>query len=253
MLDPAFVEWRDEATLMVDGVAFISRASDRFPSEPDRFCVVKRPDLVRRYVELLTDLRPGRIVELGIYQGGSTALLAMLTQPLSMVAVELTPDRVAALDRLLEARQLSDKVQLAYGTSQDDAAAIMAALEDAGVSAPVLDLVVDDASHLVAQTRASFEILFPYVRPGGKYVIEDWSWAHIGYGLHKPDEQPLTELVFELTMVLPSSPGVIAEIHLDRDWAVITRGDADLDPGSFSISRLYNERGRQLLASAIRT
>jgi cephalosporin hydroxylase len=39
-----------------------------------------------------------------------------------------------------------------------------------------LDLVVDDASHTYEQTKASFEILFPLLHPGGIYVIEDWSW-----------------------------------------------------------------------------
>ena len=41
-----------------------------------------------------------------------------------------------------------------------------------------LDLVVDDASHTYEETKASFEFLFPLLRPGGIYVIEDWSWAH---------------------------------------------------------------------------
>jgi len=249
-MDSAQVEWRDEQTLIVDGVEFISRTSHRFPSEPGRFCLVKRPDLVRRYVDLLSDLRPERIVELGIYQGGSTALIAVLAEPKSMVGVDLAPDRVAALDSLLRDRQLSERVHLAYATRQSDAASLNAALAASGMSGPVVDLVVDDASHLVSETRSAFQILFPHVRPGGKYVIEDWSWAHIGYGTHLPDEQPLTELVFELTMVLPSSPGIITDIHIDRDWAVITRGEASLDPASFSIKSLYNDRGRCLLASS---
>jgi predicted methyltransferase len=36
----------------------------------------------------------------------------------------------------------------------------------------LLDLVVDDTSHL-GPTRASFNTLFPRLRPGGVYVIED--------------------------------------------------------------------------------
>jgi hypothetical protein len=44
-------------------------------------------------------------------------------------------------------------------------------------SAP-LDLVIDDASHIYGPTKASFQALFPLLRPGGLYLIEDWAWAH---------------------------------------------------------------------------
>ena len=39
-----------------------------------------------------------------------------------------------------------------------------------------LDLVIDDGSHLLEETRTSFETLFPRLRMGGLYVIEDWNW-----------------------------------------------------------------------------
>ena len=41
-----------------------------------------------------------------------------------------------------------------------------------------LDFVLDDCSHLYEPTRASFNELFPRLRPGGIYTIEDWRWAH---------------------------------------------------------------------------
>lgn len=241
--------WSDETTLVVDGVEFVARTTQRFDSEPTRFCLVKRPPLVRRYLQLFAELRPTAMVELGIYQGGSTALTALVAEPDVLVAVELNPDRVGALDTLLTGRGVSEKVHLAYGVDQADSATITGVLEAAGVHGPVLDLVIDDASHLVDETRSSFDLLFPYLRPGGKYIIEDWSWAHIGFGSHLLDEQPLTRVVFELTMALPSNPGLMSSIEIDRDWAVITRGDSDIDPAGFTLSTLYNDRGRRLLAS----
>jgi hypothetical protein len=42
------------------------------------------------------------------------------------------------------------------------------------------DLIVDDASHLGHLTRRTWELLWPLVKPGGWYVIEDWS---IGLGV----------------------------------------------------------------------
>lgn len=243
------VAWRDEQTLEVDGVELVARTKPRFDSTADQFCLVKRPDLVARYLDLLGTLRPATVVELGIFQGGSVMLTALVADPETLVAVDLSAERVAALDVALAARGLTDRVHLAYGVDQSDLTALSSVIEAAGIHRPSIDLVVDDASHLVGPTRASFDLLFPLLRPGGRYVIEDWSWAHIGFGTHLPEEQPLTEVVFELTMALPSVPGVISGIEIDRDWAVVTRGEAPIDPRTFSLSSLYSERGRRLLAS----
>ena len=38
--------------------------------------------------------------------------------------------------------------------------------------------MIDDASHLLAESRSSFESLFPRLRPGGLYIIEDWNAGH---------------------------------------------------------------------------
>lgn len=40
------------------------------------------------------------------------------------------------------------------------------------------DLVIDDGSHVNEHVRTSFRTLFPYVRPGGLYVIEDLQTAY---------------------------------------------------------------------------
>jgi len=80
-----------------------------------------------------------------------------------------------------------------------------------------LDLVVDDASHTYEQTKASFEILFPLLRPGGIYVIEDWSWAH--HPNYQSSDAPffnrnaLSNLLFEQMMLMGSTP-LIAEIRV---------------------------------------
>jgi hypothetical protein len=111
-----------------------------------------------------------------------------------------------------------------------------------------LDLVVDDASHLVGPTRASLNTLLPRLRPGGFYIIEDWSWAHVGWGTHRPGEMPLTVLVFEITMALPPPGGVIAGVRINHDWALVVRGEAEIDAATFDISTCYSEPGRALLA-----
>jgi hypothetical protein len=61
------------------------------------------------------------------------------------------------------------RVEIRRG-DQSDPAFLHDVAKDLGGS---IDLVVDDGSHVSAHVRASFEVLFPYVSPGGLYVIED--------------------------------------------------------------------------------
>jgi hypothetical protein len=69
-----------------------------------------------------------------------------------------------------------------------------------------------------------------------------WRGSAMGDGV------PSTVLVFEITMALPSRPGLVAELRSDRDWAIVVRGEAELDPAGFDIAACYSDRGRALLA-----
>lgn len=149
----------------------------------DDLLVVKTPDLVRRYLDLIDEEQPRRIVELGVKEGGSTALLALAAQPEKLLAADLSPTSPKALLRFAE-RWGGDSLFTAFGLDQADGDAL-AAFVDPHLSGEAIDLVVDDASHRVGPTTASFEVLFPRLRPGGLYVIEDWTmeWAvaaHLG-------------------------------------------------------------------------
>jgi hypothetical protein len=58
--------------------------------------------------------------------------------------------------------------------SQDDAAFLRAFAEEHGP----FDIVIDDGSHINEHVLFSFDVLFPYVRPGGWYAIEDTQTAY---------------------------------------------------------------------------
>jgi hypothetical protein len=93
-------------------------------------------------------------------------------------------------------------------------------------------------------------VLFPRLRPGGKYVIEDWAWAHAQLGGEPgpafwPEEIPLTTMVFEAVMAVPQERGIIADVHVVPDYIVITRGSGDAT--GFDIRSAYDERGRELV------
>ena len=111
--------------------------------------------------------------------------------------------------------------------------------------------MADDCSHEYQPTRASFNELFPRLRSGGAYVIEDW-WPHIGLqhpqGL-SPGQVPLTRLLLEIALALPQVPGLITDISVGPQAAVIIRGETRVDPATFDISACSNPRGKALLAS----
>ena len=51
-----------------------------------------------------------------------------------------------------------------------------AALDAAGAAMPPLDIAIDDASHASHHQQNAFLALFPRLRPGGLYIIEDLRW-----------------------------------------------------------------------------
>lgn len=144
------------------------------PSQPGSLTLLKGIHMVERYERLLARYPNPTMVELGISQGGSVALLALLARPERFVAIELSPDPVVPLLDALRDRGLADMVKPYFGVDQADTARLAEILDHEFGDAP-LDLVIDDASHRYDETVASFELLFPRLRPGGAYVIEDWT------------------------------------------------------------------------------
>jgi len=59
--------------------------------------------------------------------------------------------------------------------SQDDESFLSNICEDVGG----FDVIIDDASHISKLSIRSFEILFPHVKPGGLYIIEDLHVCHL--------------------------------------------------------------------------
>ena len=177
-----------------------------------------------------------------------------LARPRRVVAVDLKPrvDGRERVERHAAARGHEDVVRIHGEVDQADRGRL-AQIVDETFGGSELDLVVDDCSHLYEPTRASFNELFPRLRPGGAYVIEDWSWAHTALDSEAPeglfpDEVPLTRLLFEIVVAGAGAPGLVSEVSIENGLAVIRRGEARVDPSSFEISACSNPRGRALLA-----
>ena len=215
------------------------------------FLVVKPRWMIERYAALVGELRPRRIVELGVFQGGSTALLAELARPEVLVAVDAQPLRFLT-KAIVDKTHMAEAVRVHGQVDQGDRAALRGILDKELGDAP-LDLVVDDCSHLYELTLASFNEIFPRLRPGGMYVIEDWSWAHAPLGAGPaeapyPEKTPLTRLIFEAILAMPSTPGLVDEIRVDAGAVELRRGDAAVDPATFDLAAASAPRGQAMLS-----
>jgi SAM-dependent methyltransferase len=222
------------------------------------FFVAKPRWLVERYIRLIEELQPRHIFELGMFQGGSTALLAALASPRRLVAIDRAEGEKPRVSEYAAHRGLEDAIRIHGGTDQADRARLAEIVADDFEGDPI-DLVIDDCSHLYAETKASFNELFPRLRPGGIFVIEDWPWAHRPPGVEPGgeafpgqdafrDEEPLTRLILELILGLPAMPGLIADLTVDPGAVTVRRGDAQVDPEGFDITACLDERGLALLA-----
>lgn len=253
----------------LDGVLFVPSWGRR--SEPGALVLLKAAGMVPLYRELLAPLLHPRMVELGISQGGSVALLALLARPAKFVAVELDPTPIEPLLAVLEDKQLGETVKPYFGVDQGDRKRL-AEIIAAEFGDDQLDLVVDDASHRYEPTVASFEVLFPRLAPGGIYVIEDWTCQDVTAEMQArallanpdspasqrflervvermtgelPAPHPISRLALELALAVGRSDGAVAEVRLDENWIVVRRGDRPLEPG-FQLADLYQDHFRQL-------
>ena len=105
------------------------------------------------YDDLFERLRPQALLEIGVYRGQSL-------QAWRAAGVE----RVLGVDR--DVNQNCSGLTVLYGTMPQDAETISRRL-------PLLDLIIDDGSHLYYDYMATADVLGRYLRSGGVYVIED--------------------------------------------------------------------------------
>lgn len=241
--------WITEDSFEIEGTTYVCRPmGHRFHSEPGRFCLLKPRHEVEWYERFLRDRAPRFIVEVGSYDGASSALFAEIARPKRLVAIDRRPTPSPALTDFISRRGFSDVITPYYGVDQGDAPRLREILAEA-FAGTELDLVVDDASHLVEPTRATFNCLFPRLAPGAIYLIEDWSWAHSGLGAtgQWEHQRPLTAMIFELVLACAHRPKVISNVNIFKNYVLVERGPAPIDD-SFDLAKCYGPRGAALIA-----
>lgn len=131
------------------------------------------------YGELLAPLRTKKITLLELGWGGYGGI-GPGGQSAAMWAEGFPRAQVLVLDNNPGPGEIPPHCQLIIGDQTD-----RALLEPLAEKVGGFDVIVDDASHLGPLTRQSFQILWPHVKPGGWYFIEDLNTSYrVDFGGH---------------------------------------------------------------------
>lgn len=124
---------------------------------------------LRSYEEYFSPLvgREIRLLELGVYKGGSLLLWRDYFAQGLIVGLDLNP---------IKLDDQTGRIRIYQGMQQDRTLLDRIAQETAPQG---FDVIIDDCSHIGELTRISFWHLFDnHLKPGGIYVIEDWSTGY---------------------------------------------------------------------------
>ena len=92
------LDWTDRGSFKVDDTEFVPFALGTGGRSTRHRFLLGKPDMADKFAALLEQHAGGNLFELGIYQGGSAALAALVAKPRTLVAVDLETEPSEALD-----------------------------------------------------------------------------------------------------------------------------------------------------------
>jgi predicted O-methyltransferase YrrM len=231
---------------------------DEKPVSANDFVLLKTPAMVEEFVEAARAINALNVLELGVFRGGSVVAYNELLRPRKLVAIDLLPTPIDNLDQYVQSPGVRGRVAVHLGVNQADHRRLAAIVYDEFGGEP-LDVVVDDASHFLYETREAFRALFPRLRPGGLYAIEDWAWAHWAGdywqrergGDYFKGKEPLSSLIIELMVLCASRPGLVERVVVRPSCIFIVKGAEEVAPG-FEPARFWLNRGEPLPSFSVR-
>lgn len=236
--------WIDKITIQCDGVKLrLTQAFNLKESNADVVSIYKDPIFVRDYIRCLEGIDAQNVVEVGIHHGGSAIFFWNLLKPDQLCCIELSSS-AEQLTAYIERQGLTDRLSTYYETDQQDKPRLREILA-ARFGEAALDVVIDDASHLYTPSLATFEVLFPRLRPGGLYFLEDWRvhsnkiLAHYGrepYG----EEPPLHRLAHDLLNLAMAHPDIISRVECYPNFVVFERGDSNLNAEDLDVRAILD-------------
>ena len=218
------IEWKNQTEFSVDGIKFFCSLDDSTrKTDNDRIIILKDRASLESYFQVLENTRVRNVLEFGILEGGSAVLFTLLLELEKFVGVDIR-DSAKGIEPFLARSDVGKKIKFHFSVSQSDKRPVRELIKSEFAGRPI-DLIIDDASHQYAHTKRTFEIAFPYLRPGGLYVIEDWGWAHWkGWEGFTMEEPAMSILIFELVMLCATSQEIVSDIRIFPAFAVISMG-----------------------------
>src|ERR1041384_5899313 len=104
------------------------------------------------------------VLELGVHHGGSVQLWRGY----------FPHARIIGIDADIRGARIADPTRIELFQGRQDDAAFLHDIASR-VAPEGFDLIIDDASHVRKPSEASFRALYPHLKPGGWYAIEDWA------------------------------------------------------------------------------
>jgi hypothetical protein len=239
------IDWK-ENTLLLDNLEFALQVhlKDDKRNETTGFVFYKDKKLIDMYEAFFKSEhypKIERMLEIGMWDGGSAVFWHKLLQPSTLIGVDLMKSRKGtAFETYKKLHQ--DSFHDYWEVDQTDRKRLKEILKT-HLGEQDLDLVFDDASHRYHQSLASFNIVFPHVKKGGYYIIEDWAWVH---WLHEdssayPDYTEPTRLIFELVEAA-GNVGLIESIHVCSGFTAVKRGSLDIPKEGFQLHDYIKRR-----------
>jgi hypothetical protein len=129
----------------------------------------KPPVYYQRYDQAFAarNFRPTTMLEVGVHMGESTKVFSSVFPEATIVGIDIKKNDI----------DFSGFPQITYLEADQTKPDVLNRIMDEHFPNGI-DLVIDDASHIGSFTKITFDTVFPRVRRGGLYIVEDWGTGY---------------------------------------------------------------------------
>ncbi len=152
------------------------------------------------YEPYFTKYHNPKILEIGVYTGGSVKMMEEFFGSPTIIGVDIESKTQYDSQHIktLVADQANPKELLKVLDYEKE-----------------FDIIIDDGGHTMEQQLVSIATMFPYVKSGGIYILEDLHTSFIG-GQYNPKNESFTayDFIYRLSKKLEASSQYISEDQL---------------------------------------